>query len=186
MGSAKSSQSPRAAEGPEGHLAQLGFTFKGQNPNLKRCATKLGVTHVLEGSVRKSGNRLRITAQLIDAQTGYHLWSNTFNRELDDIFQIQEDIARAVADALKVTLGMGETTLAPGGTKNVEAYEIYLRAQGLAQHHTIQSYHRAVALFGEALALDPRFAQGWSGLGGAYMALSTYDPAAAEDFAQAG
>jgi TolB-like protein len=157
------------------------FAFKGQNPDLKVVSAKLGVAHVLEGSVRKAGNRLRITAQLIDAQTGYHLWSNTFNRELDDIFRIQEDIARAVADALKVTLGMGETTLAPGGTKNVEAYELYLRATGLAQHHTIQSYHRAVALFREALALDPRFVQGWSGLGGAYMALATYDPAVAED-----
>ena len=105
------------------------FAFKGQNPDLKLVSEKLGVEHVLEGSVRKSGNRLRITAQLIDADTGYHLWSNTFNRELDDVFQIQEDIARAVADALKITLGMGKTTISSGGTKNMEAYDLYLRAQ---------------------------------------------------------
>jgi len=156
------------------------FSFKGQNPDLRTVCEKLGVAHVLEGSVRKAGNRLRITAQLIDAQTGYHLWSNTFNRELDDIFQIQEDIARAVADALKVTLGMGETR-ALSSTKNIEAYELYLRAQGLAQHQSVQSYRRAIALYREALALDPRFLQCWSSLGGAYMALTAYSPETRED-----
>ena len=109
------------------------FAFKGQNPNLKAVSEALGVAHVLEGSVRKQGNRLRITAQLIKAADGFHLWSNTFNRELDDVFQIQEDIARAVADALKVKLGLEESTLVVGGTRNSQAYDLYLRAEAMGE-----------------------------------------------------
>jgi adenylate cyclase len=141
------------------------FAFKGQNPDLKVVSEKLCVEHVLEGSVRKAGNRLRITAQLINCADGYHLWSNTFDRELDDVFQIQEDIACAVADALKITLGMGETTLLPGGTKNVEAYDLYLRAQNLLRQFGLSESQRAIALYHRATDLDPGFALAWAGLG---------------------
>lgn len=141
------------------------FAFKGQNPDLKLVSEKLGVAHVLEGSVRKAGNRLRITAQLINCADGYHLWSNTFNRELDDVFQIQEDIARAVADALKITLGMGESTLVTGGTKNVEAYDLYLRAQDLSRQFGMNQSQRAVALYRRAIDLDSGFALAWAALG---------------------
>jgi adenylate cyclase len=140
------------------------FAFKGQNPDLKLVSEKLGVAHVLEGSVRKAGARLRITAQLIKAADGFHLWSNTFNRELDDIFQIQEDIARAVAEALKITLGMDGGLAAPGGTTNVEAYDLYLRAQAVAREAGADASQRAIALYREAVALDPGFAMAWLGL----------------------
>jgi adenylate cyclase len=141
------------------------FAFKGQNPDLKIVSEKLGVAHVLEGSVRKAGNRLRITAQLVSCAHGYHLWSNTFARELDDVFQIQEDIARAVADALKITLGIGESTLVTGSTKNVEAYDLYLRAQDFARQFGMNESQRALALYRRAIELDSGFALAWVGLG---------------------
>ena len=160
------------------------FAFKGQTPDLKLVGDKLGVAHVLEGSVRKAGNRLRITAQLIKAADGYHLWSNTFNRELDDVFQIQEDIARAVADALKITLGMGET-LAPGGTNNVEAYDLYLRAQALARHFMPADLVRGEQLFRQALALDPHFGLGWARLASVLFFLGLYVPERSDEFREA-
>ncbi len=157
------------------------FAFKGQNPDLKVVSERLGVAHVLEGSVRKSGNRLRITAQLIKAADGYHLWSNTFNRELDDVFAIQEDIARAVAEALKVTLGMNESTLAPGVTRNVEAYDLYLRAQAFARQSGAQATNRAIALLREAVTVDPSFTMAWIGLASSYMTASLFAPESAEE-----
>jgi TolB-like protein len=156
------------------------FAFKGQNPDLKQVSEKLGVAHVLEGSVRKAGNRLRITAQLINAADGYHLWSNTFDRELDDVFAIQEDIARAVAEALKITLGMNKSTLTPGGTRNVEAYDLFLRAQALARQGNAQGYQRAIALLRQAVELDPRFAMAWAYMGGFYVNAMLYSPETAE------
>jgi len=143
------------------------FAFKGQNPELKVVSKKLGVAHVLEGSVRKAGNRLRITAQLIGCVDGYHLWSNTFNRELDDVFQIQEDIARAVAEALKIAFGIGESTLVTGGTKNVEAYDVYLRARELSNQWGMSQAQRAITLYRRAIELDANFALAWAGLGAA-------------------
>ncbi len=89
------------------------FAFKGQNPDLKLVSEKLGVAHILEGSVRKHGNRLRITAQLIKAEDGFHLWSDTFNRELDDVFQIQEDIAKARCRCLEDHARHGRNDAAP-------------------------------------------------------------------------
>ena len=156
------------------------FAFKGQNPDLKVVSEKLGVGHVLEGSVRKAGNRLRITAQLISCADGYHLWSNTFNRELDDVFQIQEDIARAVADALKITLRVGQSTLIPGGTRNVEAYDVFLRAQAFLRQYNPQSVQRAIALFKEAVDLDPSFALSWLHLATAYTHAMVFTPEAIE------
>jgi TolB-like protein len=157
------------------------FAFKGQNPDLKLVSEKLGVAHVLEGSVRKAGNRLRITAQLINAADGYHLWSNTFDRELDDVFAIQEDIARAVAEALKITLGMNKSTLLPGGTRNIEAYDLYLRAQALGRQSNAQSFQRAIALLREAVELDPRFAMGWATLAVIYINSVIFSPETAAE-----
>jgi adenylate cyclase len=160
------------------HLAQIkglkvaartsSFAFKGQNPDIRAVSQKLGVGHVLEGSVRKAGNRLRITAQLISCADGYHLWSNTFNRELDDVFQIQDDIARAVADALKVALGIDESILEKGGTRSIAAYDAYLRARALVSQWGPHQFQRAIALYRSAVELDPKFALAWAGLGGTY------------------
>ena len=104
------------------------FSFKGESVDIATVAKKLNVTHVVEGSVRKSGDRVRITAQLIDAATSSHLWSQTYDRELDDIFEIQTDIAASVANALQVALGDNNGPSAPG---NAQAYERLLRAHSL-------------------------------------------------------
>ena len=137
------------------------FAFKGKNEDLRTIGQKLGAAHILEGSVRKAGNRLRITAQLIKCADHSHLWSQTYDRELDDVFAIQDDVARAVAEALKVTLGVGETTLAPGGTHNVEAYDLYLRALALGQQASHSVHQRVAEMMRRAVALDPKFANAW-------------------------
>ena len=106
------------------------FTYKGKSVTLKQVGRELGVQYVLEGSVRKSGNRLRITAQLIDAMTDHHIWER-YDRDIEDIFAVQEEVARKVADALAVALQPGEDErLAHAPTDNLEAYEIYLRTRG--------------------------------------------------------
>ena len=102
------------------------FSFKGRNEDLRVIGDKLGVSHLLEGSVRKAGDRVRVSAQLIKAADGYHLWSQTYDRTLEDIFAVQDDISNAVAQALQVSLGLGEFGR-PGWTRNAAAYEEYLR-----------------------------------------------------------
>ncbi len=156
------------------HLAQLkglqvagrtsSFYFKGKHEDLRIIGGKLGVNHLLEGSVRKAGNRLRITAQLIDAAKGTHLWSQTYDRTLDDVFAIQEGIARAVAEALSLTLGVGRTVSVAGGTSHVAAYEKYLYARGLYHQMGRTELRRAISTYREAVSLDPGFARAWSGL----------------------
>jgi TolB-like protein len=104
------------------------FYFKGKSTKIPDIARELGVADVLEGSVRQSGNRLRVTAQLIRADNGYHLWSETFDRDLHDVFETQDDIANAVVQALQITLMGGPLTRQKGGTKNLDAYQLFLRA----------------------------------------------------------
>ncbi len=137
------------------------FAFKGKNEDLRTIGQKLGAAHILEGSVRKAGARLRITAQLIKCADHSHLWSQTYDRELDDVFAIQDDVARAVAEALKITLGVGRTTQAPGGTHNVEAYDLYLRALALGQQASYSTHGRVAEMMRRAVALDPKFANAW-------------------------
>ena len=135
------------------------FSFKGTDKKVQEIAKELGVEHILEGSVRKAGNALRITAQLIKAVDGSHLWSETYDRELKDIFAVQEYIAKTVADKLKVTLGVGESVTQVGGTDNLEAYELYLVASG--QSNTLE-WDRALESIDAATALDPEFASAWA------------------------
>jgi adenylate cyclase len=135
------------------------FTFKGTNKKAQEIADELGVEHILEGSVRKAGDALRITAQLIRAEDDYHLWSETYDRELKDIFAVQEGIATAVADKLKLTLGMGKSRIQLGGTDNLEAYELYLIAQGQNIDFDIS---RSLESIDKAIALDPGFALAWA------------------------
>jgi adenylate cyclase len=137
------------------------FAFKGKTDDLRQIGARLGVNHVLEGSVRKAGNRLRITAQLIKCSDGFHLWSQTYDRQLDDVFAIQDEVAREVTEALGVTLGVGETVVAPGGTRNIEAYDLYLRALALGQQASYSTSLRTAEMMRRAVALDPEFANGW-------------------------
>ncbi len=151
------------------------FAFKGKNEDLRVVGEKLSVGSVLEGSVRKAGNRLRITAQLIDCTAGHHLWSETFDRELNDVFAIQSDISRSVATALGVTLGIADA-VPPGGTRNLQAYELYLRAQSLLRLAGSSDLRRAAELFRQALALDPEFALAWKGLARSLSFATAYLP----------
>jgi TolB-like protein len=134
------------------------FFFKGKNEDIRTIAEKLGVANVLEGSVRKSGDKLRITAQLIKAEDGYHLWSQNYDRKLDDIFAIQDEIAEEVATALEVTLGVGQLGRIPGMTRNAEAYDEYLKGAALHMRYEPQTHPRAIEHLQRALAIDPTFA----------------------------
>ena len=159
------------------------FTFKGRNEDLRIIGEKLGVAHILEGSVRKAGDRVRITTQLIKATDGYHLWSETYDRKMDDIFAIQDDIARSVANALQITLGIGELGQTPGMTRNVEAYEAFLAGRSLMRNATRENVSRAIEQLEQAVALDPNFAIGWSALAGSYGAAGgTFIPEKAKEY----
>ncbi|MFT5768248.1 MAG: adenylate cyclase [Lysobacterales bacterium] len=145
------------------------FSFKGQNIEIPVIAERLGVAHVLEGSVRKSGNQVRITAQLIRADNGFHLWSETFDRELDNIFQIQDEIALAVVDALKITL-LGD---APKAKKiNAKAYSLFLEGQFFRQQINLESLQKAITLLKSALEIEPDYAPAWAELGFSYIWLA--------------
>ena len=134
------------------------FFFKGQHVELQEIARKLNVAHLLEGSVRKAGNRVRVTAQLVKAANGYHLWSQTWDRTLDDIFAVQDEIAAAVVAQLKVTL-LGAAPKKK--TYRPEAYALYLQGREIARHDTAEAYEQAIALFQQALDIDPSLAPAW-------------------------
>src|SRR3989440_3310903 len=137
------------------------FSFKGKETGIPEIARTLHVANVLEGSVRKAGNSVRITAQLIKAGTDTHLWSQTYDRKLDDIFAIQDEIAADVVKQLKVTL-LGAAPKAR--TTDPEAYALYLQAVQLGRQFTAESYKQSDALFRKVLAIDPRYAPAWDGL----------------------
>lgn len=140
------------------------FAFKGKNDDLRVIASKLGVNRLLEGSVRKAGNRLRIIAQLVNATDGSHIWSDTYERDLDDVFKVQQDIAKDVVAALRIQLGIGESARPAGGTENVAAYDKYLLARALSHEFSVASALKARQFYREALELDPKFALAWLGL----------------------
>jgi eukaryotic-like serine/threonine-protein kinase len=137
------------------------FYFKGKQATIADIAKALGVSHVLEGSVRKSGNTLRVTAQLIRADNGYHVWSQTYDRKLDDIFQIQDEIAKSVVNGLKVSV-LGGTIPRAMPTANHDAYLLYLQAKEIHYRgNSLDSSRKAINYLHEALKLDPEFSQGW-------------------------
>jgi len=133
------------------------FAFKGQNSSIDEIARKLGVAHVLEGSVQKSGQRVRITAQLIRAEDGFHVWSQNYDRTLEDIFAIQDEIAEDVAEALDATLLGGSVKIAHIETSDIGAYDTYLRALEQQSIGSYGSLSNAESLFKQALATDPNF-----------------------------
>jgi len=140
------------------------FAFKGQNQDLRSIGEQLGVAYILEGSVRKQDDEVRITAQLINTRDGSHMWSDTYDARLDDIFYIQEDIARSVAGALSIALEVEGRNHLPGtGTDNVDAYNLFLEAR--AALNSRDGSDVAGALYQRAIDLDPEYAEAWAGLG---------------------
>jgi serine/threonine-protein kinase len=145
------------------------FSFKGKQIDLRTVGESLNVTTILEGSVRKSGNRLRITAQLINVADGYHLWSERYDRELQDIFEVQDEISKTIASRLKVTLrGERQEPLVKAGTTNLEAYQLYLKGRFHANKRTPEGFSEGVGYFHQAIEKDPAYAMAYTGLAEAY------------------
>jgi TolB-like protein/Flp pilus assembly protein TadD len=141
------------------------FSFKGKGMKIAEVARELNVAHILEGSVRKAGNQVRITAQLIETRSDTHLWSETYDRTLDDIFAIQDEIAGAVVAKLKITL-LGEAPTAL--ETDPEAFELYLLARQVGRQDTTAAYEQSIALYQQALAIAPDFDAAWVGQAAIY------------------
>jgi len=153
------------------------FHFRNQDVSLKEIARTLGVAHVLEGSVRRAGNTVRVTAQLIRTDDGVHLWSQSYDRDVKDIFQVQDDIAAAVVSSLKLKLL--DMSLDPDRSDSPEAYNQFLLARQFGRRGNMQDIERAVAAYRQAIALDPNYAAAYAGLSFSETAIanSTQDPA---------
>jgi TolB-like protein/Tfp pilus assembly protein PilF len=150
------------------------FQFKGQNIDLRRVGETLAVAYVLEGSVQRAGDDVRITTQLIDARSGYHLWSEKYDRKLTNVFAIEDEISKAIAAHMKVTLSDGaEKPLVKTATANPEAHELYLKGVARITERGA-ALNSAVQFFKQAIALDPNYAAAWAGLGQAYELLPWY------------
>jgi adenylate cyclase len=148
------------------------FTYKGKAVDIRSVGRDLGCKAVLEGSIRKSGNRVRITAQLIEADSGEHLWAERYDRELTDIFEVQDDVTRTIVEALKVTLTASEKARLgdDDGTSSVEAHDLYLRGRDLigGAHKTRERFEAARKLLERAIQLDPNFGDAYAALAQAY------------------
>ncbi len=155
------------------------FSFKGQDLEIPEIAGRLRVAHVLEGSVRKSGDQVRITAQLIDARTDTHVWSQTWDRTLDDIFTIQDEIAGDVAEQLKVTLLGTSRSARP---IDPQAYALRLQARQLANQFTAESIEQSNDLYRQALEIDPGYARAWAGLAENYTNQAGYGLESLEEY----
>jgi adenylate cyclase len=154
------------------------FAFKNEEIDIPTIAQRLNVANVLEGSVRKSGNHIRITAQLIDAASGYHLWSETYDRTLDDIFEVQDEIAAAVVDALRLSL-LGDEPRVRQTTP--EAFSAYLQALHFYQQRTQDSYLKSVQYAQQAVDFDPEYVPAWTLLGASYSNLALTGDLLAEE-----
>jgi TolB-like protein/class 3 adenylate cyclase/Tfp pilus assembly protein PilF len=149
--------------------------YKGSDKSIRQIGEELGVGSILEGSVRQAGQRLRISAQLIDAATDEHLWADRYDRDLEDIFAIQTDVAERIVEALRVRLTPKEQArLAERPTESVEAYKSYLKGRHFLSRRTEASLRQAIDWFRKAVAEDPGFAQAWAGLADAYAILPSY------------
>lgn len=147
------------------------FSFKNKNEDIRAIAEKLGVNHILEGSVRKAGRMIRITAQLIEASTGYHLWSEKYDREVHDVFAIQDEIAKVIADKFKITLSDStEKAIEKVQTRDVEAYQLYLKGRAFYYKRGIDMFE-ALRCFEAALKIDPEYALAWAGVADVYSML---------------
>jgi TolB-like protein/Tfp pilus assembly protein PilF len=149
------------------------FSYKGRNVDLREIGKQLGVAHVLEGSVRKQGDQVRITAQLIRTDNGTHLWSKAFDGDLKNVFKLQEDVARAITDELEIVLEKDQR-LVPVATKRPEAYALFLKATATFDHRDGPHMAQAAQQLEEAVRLDPNYARAWSRLAAVYAILPTY------------
>src|SRR5262249_47946904 len=136
------------------------FWFKDQRADLREVARKLNVAHVLEGSVRRDENRVRVTAELIDARGGFTIWSDTFEREMQSIFALQDDITHAIVDKLKLKLAIS----VPSAARSPDAYDSYLQGLFYSDKSTEEELRKSLRYFETALAKDPRLARAWSGI----------------------
>jgi TolB-like protein/Tfp pilus assembly protein PilF len=154
------------------------FAYKGRNTDIRQIAKDLGVGTILEGSVRAAGKRLRITAQLINAQDGLHLWSETYDEEFTDIFMLQDKLANAIALALEPKLAdAGASPVTPTlPTQDVEAYNLYLQGWSLVSRVSAENEKRAIEYFNRAIARDPNFARAYAGIASAYLAGADFLP----------
>jgi eukaryotic-like serine/threonine-protein kinase len=151
------------------------FSFKGKNANASEIGERLNVKTVLEGSVRRSGNRLRISVQLVNAADGFHLWSERYDREMQDIFDVQDEITLAVVDALKVKLfGEEKAAVLKRHTRNAEAHEHYLRGLFYFNRFTPSDFPKAIEYFNLAIAVDTRYAAAFAGLANAYVEMAFF------------
>ncbi len=158
------------------------FAFKGKEQDVRSIGQRLQVTHVLEGSVRKSGERLRVTVQLTAVRDGYQLWTQRYDRDFTDVFAIQDDIARSVVNALKVQLG-DQTTgqLFQRRAENLEAYHLYLKGQFFWNQRHKGGLRKALECYNEAIAIEPTYAQAYAGLAGCFVTLAAFTYAAPQE-----
>ena len=150
--------------------------YRGAPTDIPRVASDLGVRAVLEGSVRRSGDRVRITTQLINASDGFHLWAERYDRTLADVFAVQEEIAKSIAEALRVALTPAETeSLAKDRPDDVRAYDLYLRGRQSYGRYTPESLREALDLFQKAIAIDPEYALAWAGVADVHGQMAQYE-----------
>jgi serine/threonine protein kinase/Flp pilus assembly protein TadD len=148
------------------------FAFRGKEQDVREIGARLNVEHILEGSVRKAGNRIRVTAQLVKASDGYHLWSQRFDREMTDVFAIQDEISQAIVEKLRLRLA-ADRPLVKRHTENVEAYNLYLKARYQLFRLTPEGLAKSKEYYEQAVALDPDYALAWQGLAGFSSLLAT-------------
>ena len=152
------------------------FSFKGKNDDVRKIGKALGVENILEGSIRKSGNTIRITAQLIKVRDGRHRWSETYDREMQDVFALQDEISKMIVDILKIELtGKQVTRMARGFTKNTEAYEDYLKGRYHWNMRTDDGIKKSIGYFENAIKKDSNYAAAYAGLADTYLTLFDYD-----------
>jgi serine/threonine protein kinase/Flp pilus assembly protein TadD len=137
------------------------FSFKGKSVNAREVGEKLNVANVLEGSLRREGNRVRVTAELINTRTGFHVWTETYDRQLEDVFALQDEITRAIVDALKIKLAVSPP---PRQQPNTEVYDLYLQGLYFSNKGSEEDLRRALSFFQRAVEKDPKFARAWTGI----------------------
>ena len=153
------------------------FSFKGKEAGMGEIASKLHVANILDGTVRRAGSRVRVTVQLVDARNGFQLWSERYDRQMEDIFEVQDEISRAIAEQLKVTLG---TKVKPA-TKNLDAYEHYLKGRHFCIQRLASTVRLGMQCFQQAIEIDPQFGLAYAGLADCYGILRVYGWISAEE-----